>query len=368
MEQVDRFSTVAAVVELGRLHRTSERLPVTIGGGLDAPALRGPAGCHSRPAAGMVAPCSWQTEQAPSRCPFEPLLPHPGCDPADDIHECHQVMPALPAVCGCRRPERRLLGDYCVLLPTFTRQQPGYMFRVCCFQEPTIDCHSSKYKRYLVLVGFAMVLVVVGLPLAIAVMLWLKRAAIQHSADAAAMAAPVSVETGSVVKTAADTFVGRFGILWQAYRPKSWFFEVIVLARRTLLVFLVTFVPVTGGWRYPALVLTLCGLLLSHLALQPFAVALDNRAEAVSLLILMLIAVVLSPERGGPVPLGSQVVVLMLLFGAFGAGLVLMVHQKLQLRRHQQMQQAKAPGSDQSALELASPAPAHVSSPPAVTL
>jgi hypothetical protein len=213
-----------------------------------------------------------------------------------------------------------------------------------------------------VLVAFAMVFVVVGSPLAIAVMLWLKRADV-HQSTAAALAA---TETDSVVKAAAaNSFVARFGILWQAYRPTVWFFEVIVLVRRTLLVVLVTFVPIAGGWRYPALVLTLCGLLLSHLALQPFAVALDNRAEAVSLLVLMLIAVVLSPERGGPMPLGSQVVVFILLFGASGAGLVLMVHQKLQLRRHQQLQQASAQAGDRGALELASPEPV---SQPADTL
>jgi hypothetical protein len=87
MEQVDCFSTVPAVIELGRLHRTSERVPVSVRGGLDAPALRGPSGSHSRPAAGVVAPCSWQTDQGPSRCLPEPLFPHPGRDPADNVHQ-----------------------------------------------------------------------------------------------------------------------------------------------------------------------------------------------------------------------------------------------------------------------------------------
>lgn len=61
------------------------------------------------------------------------------------------------------------------------------------------------------------------------------------------------------------------------------------LLRRTVLVILVTFVSITGGWRFPALALFLFALLVVQFGAEPFAALRDNRAETISLCILMVV-------------------------------------------------------------------------------
>jgi hypothetical protein len=82
-------------------------------------------------------------------------------------------------------------------------------------------------------------------------------------------------------------------------------------------------------------------------------------------LVLVIIAAMLSPERGGPMSIGSQVVVSLFLFVPVVCGLAMIVHQKLREKKEaketktrSKSRSAKGKGGG-SSLQLSSPASSH---------
>jgi len=100
--------------------------------------------------------------------------------------------------------------------------------------------------------------------------------------------------------------LSRYGILYEPYKQHRYWYELVVLLRRGLMI-LVTVVFINDQARqYVALSLTTLGSLMVHTALDPFGDGIENRMESASLAILTAVSTVLVSST---VPLASSTVI-----------------------------------------------------------
>ena len=115
------------------------------------------------------------------------------------------------------------------------------------FTQPSMRCASGEYKRYLGLVVFALIMYVVGFPVAVLTFLWRRslsrasQAQTHHGAvrmqpmpdcENALSSHPARSETSTIVLD----FLRRYSPLFSMYSSRAWFWQVLVLVRRTIFV------------------------------------------------------------------------------------------------------------------------------------
>lgn len=74
----------------------------------------------------------------------------------------------------------------------------------------------------------------------------------------------------------------RMGFLYETYKPKVYFFEIIWLLRRTLLSLALTLLPADNGFRAAAIALILLGSLFAQQRFRPFLSEAVNLLETIS--------------------------------------------------------------------------------------
>jgi hypothetical protein len=142
----------------------------------------------------------------------------------------------------------------------------------------------EKWNRWLGLVLFLLIADVILGPLLLAAFLVRNRSRIaKKDADLAA----------------------RWGVLYEAYSPSMYWFEVTVLFRRVAFVALEAQLITLPPERSYSFVILSVLLFIAQLYLQPFAVPRENKLEAMSLLLLVFISatVLLRPQRNYTVAL-----------------------------------------------------------------
>jgi hypothetical protein len=88
----------------------------------------------------------------------------------------------------------------------------------------------------------------------------------------------------------------RFGIIYECYRPSTFFWEFILLARRTLLIGCAVLIPDHFG-RYSALVIVGLAFLIVHMLTQPFVHDYENWFEMILLAVLCVVSASLTTKE-----------------------------------------------------------------------
>jgi hypothetical protein len=187
------------------------------------------------------------------------------------------------------------------------------------FPYPSIDCGSSEYLtlRWAFVAGGAVF--ILGFPLALlAVMARRSHSAEQalpeaaedegrfsddpedasdapepHGDPEAKSAARLSEASDPVLPSAPDRFMdARFQLLCSPFRPEYWYWTVVVLLRRALLIFISVFVPLPA--MYSVATAINVSVLSTHFLCWPYALQDDNWLEALLLFIFCMETVLLS--------------------------------------------------------------------------
>ena len=87
-----------------------------------------------------------------------------------------------------------------------------------------------------------------------------------------------------------DRFGLRFGFLTSGYRTEFYFWEILIILRKTVLVLLITFLaPISKGVQSLSTIIVLSTFLIVHLRVSPFYDSKLNNLETYSLLALILV-------------------------------------------------------------------------------
>jgi hypothetical protein len=138
--------------------------------------------------------------------------------------------------------------------------------------QPSIVCSSNDYKNYLPLFTILLAGVVCGFPILLGVLMYIRR----HSL----------YKGGSMIS--------RYGLLYATYKPTRWWYEVFVLVRRVLLLFITVLMTGQREQLYAYCTFMNLLVLLVHLCLWPFLDEADNLMEAASLVILAMLTALLT--------------------------------------------------------------------------
>ena len=152
------------------------------------------------------------------------------------------------------------------------------------FSVPSIDCSpgNAKYQAWLAVTILLFIAWVVALPCAMIVFLCRNRDKIARGEKFAAILSP----------------------LHEAYRPDRYYAEIVSLLRRTALICIDVFLVFQPRWRSTIFALLLFVLFVLHLWMTPFRRSIENTLEALTLVLLIVIAVILT---GQDPPLSASV-------------------------------------------------------------
>ena len=131
-------------------------------------------------------------------------------------------------------------------------------------EDPSIDCEESKYKTYRTLSFFFFFLYGFGLPLAGLALLY-------RNLDALC--------TKEVMST--------LGFLYSGYRLKRWYWEMIIMIRKMLIVFIVVFLARNAEYQMWAAMWTIAFFLSLNVLLRPFKFVVLWKLESLSLVCIM---------------------------------------------------------------------------------
>ena len=192
------------------------------------------------------------------------------------------------------------------------------------FSQPSMRCESDEYAQTRALVIFALVTYVAGMPVGIAAFLWRRsdsvreahsalvaqvqgprvvsasvtsdssEAEINNAAPAPSLSAPPSVSAPA--SASANRFLLRYAPLFAMYSSSAWFWQVIVLVRRTVFVVISVMLLPTPRRRFVAFALSTIVSLLLQLSASPFRESNFNRAEAASHWLLIVLSITLTLE------------------------------------------------------------------------
>jgi len=191
---------------------------------------------------------------------------------------------------------------------------------------PGLSCESNEYKNTAGFMWFLVVTVVIGVPVGIAVGLWWNRKRLYDPED--------------------DKFKRRYGIVFETYLERRFWWEVVILIRRVVLIAVYTGVnsnfALQNSWLSVANVL----FLLIHLVALPYASPADNIYEATELVVLIILTTLLS---SAPIPLTLpyQVGLSLLVLGTATVFLIRVVYNRVTRwyqRRRDKAKKGSVPG------------------------
>ena len=172
------------------------------------------------------------------------------------------------------------------------------------YRSPEVDCNSSEYASRLWLIWLLLVVWVIGLPLAVMGILF----------------------RGYRKQLLADqAFRGTWGLLYESYSHKRFFFEPLLLIRRVSVVALAVLLYSDQLARTQALSFVCFIWCLAQVLSRPFARSIVNYLETTSLALLTIVSVLLTgPDQFGDNSLFTRVIVVVLVL-TFVIGLALFI-------------------------------------------
>jgi hypothetical protein len=175
-----------------------------------------------------------------------------------------------------------------------------------------VQCTDEKYTRWQVVVILLLCLDVIAIPVGIIALLLKNRA--------------------SLFPLDNNRFARRFGVLYEQYTPRSFFWEVVVLLRRTILIVLQIFLTRAPQWKFMGFIVLCLLSLLTHVMVHPFQNPLDNKLEAYSLSLLVIVAAILTADSPPFVYLETEVILSVLILLPIAAFVVFFVLLRLRGR------------------------------------
>jgi hypothetical protein len=148
--------------------------------------------------------------------------------------------------------------------------------------RPTIGCRSDEYRADMVPAILALVVYIIGFPLAVLIVLFIHK-------ETLFMSAAVGSSSRDLMKsTARSGFFIPWSPLFQMFHPRAWFWQPLILLRRMM--FVLAFVllvqePATRSMAFACLNLV---SLLGHLLARPFDSEMLNRMESSSYVVLVI--------------------------------------------------------------------------------
>jgi len=165
-------------------------------------------------------------------------------------------------------------------------------------KEPAIRCNDPTYFLYLPVVigGLA---VVIASPVVLVLFLWRN-------------ARPTSNSGSNTRRIETIFFMSRWGIFYERYKSKSYWWTGWTLGRRTLLVALATFVQ-DRGQKFAWISLIQLLALGMQIAYVPYLAPSENFMELVSLVALLILTIILG-SYNLPYPLVVSVILTLMVF------------------------------------------------------
>jgi len=145
---------------------------------------------------------------------------------------------------------------------------------------PAISCTSSEYKALYPLFAFVIVILVLFTVSILATLLYARRRGY------------FTVEKQFSVDRI--KFSRRYGILFECYKPECFYWEVVMLIRRAVAIFLLTLMSTNRPLSYTWLSILHIIMVLVVLELKPYPKNLENVTEAVSLSVLAIICMIIT--------------------------------------------------------------------------
>jgi len=139
--------------------------------------------------------------------------------------------------------------------------------RVVIFR-PSMDCNVAAYKHRLPIAYLILVLWIVVFPLAL-------------------LAFVIRLRTRKLLSTA--PVLRRWGFLYATYRPRFFWYETFVLARRTCISAIAVLLLQDASSRTSALSVSLLAFLMLQVSLHPYAHRSSNIWETIALVALLLL-------------------------------------------------------------------------------
>jgi hypothetical protein len=145
------------------------------------------------------------------------------------------------------------------------------------FSAPAIRCESSEYKSMTILIICVLAIVVIGFPLVLLAFL-----CHAHRND----------------KLGSTKFAGRIGMLYEAYNAKHYWWESMVLFRRSILIALLSLLDLDRASLFTVLCLGNLVFLVIHLIFAPYRANRDNNLETgfMAMLVVITLRLVASKE------------------------------------------------------------------------
>jgi uncharacterized membrane protein YgcG len=134
---------------------------------------------------------------------------------------------------------------------------------------PAIDCDSPRYQQWGVVVYFTLIFFVVGAPLGL---LYFLR---HYNAK------------GQLFE---NEFKHRYGVLYDRFIPETYWWVVLTLARRTVLVALAAFIPIRGE-RFAIISFFQVAFVVSHVMYKPYRLLSENMMGFLSLSFLLVLTI-----------------------------------------------------------------------------
>ena len=218
------------------------------------------------------------------------------------------------------------------------------------FTDPTIDCRSSEYKRYLIPIIFALVIYVILFPIIAFAFLLSRHQYFHHRANTthtihtttttlthrhlntddesrSTSSSVVSVGSGSDSSIMSSGFLMRYGILFQAFSSHAWYYQVVVLIRRAVFVIVSVVLTESSDSRAFSFVLLNIASMILHLYVKPFVDESVNQSETISILMLLIISALIN-AYSPPYTIPTQVVLFLLIVPTIGFLLIQIIRQK----------------------------------------
>ncbi len=220
-------------------------------------------------------------------------------------------------------PDRYIAGAMSVLLFCYTQVAVTSIKYLYCvdvgpsrvlFASPTVDCRSAEYRAYLVPVFLAIIVYVIGFPLAILIKLGRSKADILYAASAA-------------YSSKQDSFRPRWNPLYGMYHARAWFWQPLVLLRRSAFVLVSVWLVQQPSIKFMSYALLNFASLLAHQLARPFELRELNRAETMSYALLVSLSMLLTGYLP-PYSLSIQVALFLLVVPATGVAGCFVIRQQ----------------------------------------
>jgi hypothetical protein len=164
------------------------------------------------------------------------------------------------------------------------------------YSFPSVSCTSAGYRALLPAFIGALVVIVLGGPLALLLLLCRQRRA---AAEAARLRPVLDEAEAAKQALAARIAYARYGLLYASYRDDCWYWSCVVLLQRAVVISLFVFVPSPAAFTW--LTAVNLSILTTQLIVQPNRSGRDNRLETVLLFVLCLQTMIAAQYPPSPV-------------------------------------------------------------------